>query len=146
MANGLNTVFLLGNLGAKEVGKLPSGDAVLRLRLATNESRRNRDGGYDDYTEWHTVKVFGKRAEALTTLLGVGDRIMVEGNIRYSSYEGKDGTTRNKTEIYAREIHLAGLRGRRADAEPSIEVDVDYDDLKLGVRGPRMSEDQVASV
>ena len=146
MANGMNTVFLLGNLGSKELDKLPSGDAVLRLRLATNESRKNRDGGWDDHTQWHTVKVFGKRAEALATLLGKGDRIMVEGNIRYSSYEGKDGTTRNKTEIYARDVHLAGLRGRRADDDPRIEVDVDYEDVKLGVRGPRMSEDQVASM
>ncbi|HZO13787.1 MAG TPA: single-stranded DNA-binding protein [Polyangiaceae bacterium] len=142
----MNTVFLLGNLGFKELDKLPSGDRVLRLRLATNESRKNRDGAYEDHTEWHTVKVFGKRAEALTTLLGVGDRIMVEGNIRNSSYEAKDGTMRYKTEIYAREVHLAGLRGRRAEAQPNIEVDVDYDDVKLGVGAPRMSEDQVASM
>ena len=43
MADGLNRVMLLGNLGADpELRMTPSGQAVLKLRLATSETYMDR--------------------------------------------------------------------------------------------------------
>src|SRR5262245_26059469 len=106
MASGMNKVFLLGNLGAKpELTRFPEGDAALKLRLATNERFKNRDGNWQERTDWHTVKVRGKSADTLYEMLDKGDKVMVEGQIRTRSYE-KDGSTRYVTEVHAWNVHL----------------------------------------
>jgi single-strand DNA-binding protein len=112
MAEGLNRVMLLGNLGADpELRFTQGGQAVLNMRLATTESYLDRDRQRRERTEWHNVVVWGKRAEALSKFLTKGSSIFVEGSIRSSSFEGRDGQKRYKTEINAKEIILTG-RGR----------------------------------
>ena len=118
MAEGLNRVTLIGNLGADpELKYTQNGQAVLRLRLATSESFLNRSGERQQRTEWHTVIVWGKRGEALNTILSKGRSICVEGRIQYRQWEDKDGNKRNTTEINAQNIVLlGGGRGRDSSA------------------------------
>lgn len=121
--NGLNKVMLLGSLGADpELKVLPSGSAVLRLRIATNETYLDRNNTRQERTEWHSVALFGKRAEALAKLLRKGETVCVEGSLHTSSYE-KNGEKRYSTEVNAREVFLCG--GRRneepRDAAPRVE-------------------------
>lgn len=109
MANGLNRATILGNLGADPELRLTSGgDAILRLRVATASSYLDRAGTRVERTEWHSVSVWGKRGEALARLLHKGSRVYVEGELRTSSYDDKDGIKRYRTEIVAREVILAG--------------------------------------
>ena len=109
MAEGLNRVLLLGNLGADpELRITGSGQAVLNMRLATSETYLDRDKVRQERTEWHNVVVWGKRAEALGKFLVKGSRLFVEGGNRTSSYEDRDGNKRYKTEVIARDIILAG--------------------------------------
>jgi single-strand DNA-binding protein len=104
MAEGLNKVLLLGNLGADpELKVTQGGQAVLKLRLAT--------------TEWHSVTVWGRRGEALAKILAKGSSLFVEGRIQTSSYD-RDGEKRYRTEIIANNIILTG-RGGRAGEERS---------------------------
>jgi single-strand DNA-binding protein len=113
MAEGLNKVLLLGNLGADpELRVTPGGQAVLKLRLATTESYLDRNNARQERTEWHSVTVWGKRGEALAKILSKGSSIFVEGSIRTSSYE-KDGQKHYRTEINANNILLTG--GRRGE-------------------------------
>jgi single-strand DNA-binding protein len=115
MAEGLNKVLLLGNLGADpELKVTQGGQSVLKLRLATTESYLDRNNTRQERTEWHRVTLWGKRAEALSKFLQKGERIFVEGRIQTSSYE-KDGEKRYSTEIVANNIILAG-RGKGAGA------------------------------
>jgi single-strand DNA-binding protein len=109
MAEGLNRVMLLGNLGADpELRMTPSGQAVLKLRLATSESYLDRNRVRQERTEWHSVVVWGKRAEALSKILSKGSRIFIEGGLRTSSYDDRDGNKRYRTEVVANNIVLAG--------------------------------------
>ena len=111
MAEGLNRVMLLGNLGADpELRVTPGGQAVLKLRLATNESYLDRNNVRQERTEWHRVTVWGRRAEALGKILQKGDSLFVEGRLQTSSYE-KNGEKRYSTEVVANNIVLPG-RGR----------------------------------
>ena len=104
----MNRVFLIGNLGADaEVKALPSGEAVCNFRLATSEKFKNRAGEQEERTEWHTCTLFGKRAEALGKYLTKGKKILVEGSIRYRTYE-KDGQTRHATDIRVDNVELLG--------------------------------------
>jgi single-strand DNA-binding protein len=111
MAEGLNRVMLIGNLGADpELRVTPGGQAVLKLRLATNESYLDRNNVRQERTEWHRVTVWGRRAEALGKILQKGDSLFVEGRLQTSSYE-KNGEKRYSTEVVANNIVLPG-RGR----------------------------------
>lgn len=114
MAEGLNRVMLLGNLGADpELRYTQGGQGVLNLRVATTESYLDRDRVRKERTDWHNVVVWGKRGEALSKILGKGSSLFIEGSLRTSSYEGRDGVKRYRTEINARNVLLTGSgRGR----------------------------------
>lgn len=112
MAEGLNRVMLLGNLGADpELRMTSGGQAVLKMRLATSETYLDRNKVRQERTEWHNVVVWGRRAEALGKFLTKGSRLFVEGGLRTSSYDDKDGNKRYRTEIVANNIILAGSGG-----------------------------------
>lgn len=117
MAEGLNRVMLLGNLGADpELRFTQGGQAVLNIRVATTESYLDKDRVRKERTDWHNVVVWGKRGEALAKILGKGSSVFIEGALRTSSYDDRDGNKRYKTEIHATNVLLTG-RGRGAPAE-----------------------------
>ena len=107
----MNKVIISGRLGADPDMR----GSVLKLRVATNERRKDKDGNWGDHTEWHSVVVFGKRAEALSRLLRKGSRVLIEGKLRTSNWE-KDGQKHYKTEIAADDLEL--LDGREAGSAP----------------------------
>lgn len=123
----MNKVILFGNLGSDpELRYTANGTPVLSLRIATNESFLDKNREVQERTEWHTVVVWGARAEALAKTLSKGSGMLVEGGLRTSSYE-KDGVKRYRTEIHAREVCLSG--GRRSAPPPA-------DDDVMVVRSP----------
>lgn len=110
MSEGLNKVFLLGNLGSDpELRVTSGGQAVLNLRLATTESYLDSNNVRKEKTEWHQVSLWGKRGEALAKFLQKGDRIFVEGRIETSSYD-KNGEKRYSTKVVATNVILNGGR------------------------------------
>lgn len=118
MSEGLNRAILLGNLGADpELRMTNNGTAVLKMRLATSETYLDRNKQKQERTEWHSVVVWGKRAEALGKFLGKGDRLLIEGAIRTASYDDKDGQKRYRTEIVATNVVLSG--GNKRDGGQS---------------------------
>ena len=116
MADGLNRVMLLGNVGMDpELRQTPNGSAVLKLRLATSESYLDRNKQRQERTDWHSVVMWGKRAEALAKFLSKGSRLFVEGSIRTSSYDDREGNKRYRTEIVATNVILAGGGSRSGE-------------------------------
>lgn len=111
MSGGLNRVLLLGDLSADpELYVTRSGQPVLTLRLATPESYLDKDGTRRERTGFHHVVVVGKRADALSKTLHRGARVFVEGSLRSTSHEGRDGKKRTRTEVVAHEVLFAGER------------------------------------
>ena len=87
MAEGLNKVMLLGNLGADpELRMTAGGQAILKLRLATTETYLDKSNVRQERTEWHSITVWGKRGEALAKILAKGSNIFIEGSLRTSRY------------------------------------------------------------
>jgi len=112
MADGLNKVMVLGNLGqTPELRYTQSGSAVLNLRMATNESWLDRNGDRQERTEWHTVVVWGKRGEGLNKVISKGSQLFIEGRLQTRSWEDKQGQKRYTTEIVANNVILVGRRG-----------------------------------
>ena len=111
MSEGLNKVILIGNLGADPESRFTSsGGMVLNLRLATNESWFDKETqSRKERTEWHSVVVFGARAEGLSKVLRKGGQICVEGRLQTTNWE-KDGQKHYRTEIVANEVLLLGAK------------------------------------
>src|SRR5215216_2193651 len=118
MSRSLNRATLIGNLGADpEVRTVGTGNRVAQFSLATSRSWKDADGAPHERTDWHRVVVWGSRVEVVEQYLKKGERVYVEGEIQYRSYEDGEGVTRHVTEINAREILLLGGRDQAAAVE-----------------------------
>ena len=84
MARGVNKVILLGNLGKDpEVKYTPSGMAIARFSLATTERAKDKEGNWQDKTEWHNLVAFGRTAEVAGEYLKKGRTVYIEGALRH---------------------------------------------------------------
>jgi single-strand DNA-binding protein len=132
MSEGLNRVMLLGNVGADpELRATHGGQMVLNLRLATTESYLDKNKVRQERTDWHSVVVWGARGEALGRILHKGSSVFVEGSLRTSTYDDREGNKRYKTEVVATNVLLTG-RGDPGDA-PAAEHDGGYGGDARGV-------------
>jgi single-strand DNA-binding protein len=112
MARGVNKVIVIGNLGQDpETRYMPSGSAVTNLRIATNESWKDKQTGEQkERTEWHSVAMFGKLAEIAAEYLRKGSQVYIEGKLRTRKWQDKQGNDRYTTEIVADEMQMLGSR------------------------------------
>ncbi len=111
MAKGLNKVMLIGHLGKDpELSYTPSGVAVCKFTLATNESYKGDDGNWVDRTEWHNITVWRKLAEICSQYLKKGSKIYLEGKIQTDTYE-KDGKKNYFTKIVMNEMVMLDKKG-----------------------------------
>ena len=96
----MNKVIIMGNLGQDpDIRFMPSGTAVVNISVATNRSWKDKTTGeQQDETSWHRCVAFGKTAEIINDHFKKGRKILIEGRLRYGSYE-KDGHTVYTTEI-----------------------------------------------
>lgn len=111
MAEGLNRVILIGNLGQDpELRFTQSNQGVLSLRMATTESYFDKESASrKELTEWHSVIVWGKRGEALNKILSKGARVAIEGKLKTRSWDDKNGGgKRYATEVVANNVILLG--------------------------------------
>ncbi len=113
MARGVNKVILIGHLGQDPQQRaMPSGKAVVNLRVATTEQWRDKQTGENkENTEWHNVVMFDRLAEIAAEYLRKGSQLYVEGRIRTRKWQDKDGNDRYTTEIIANEMNMLGGRG-----------------------------------
>lgn len=110
MADGLNKVQLIGNLGADpEHRQTQTGKDVVNMRIATSESWKDDTGQKQTATEWHRITVWGRSAVACRDYLKTGSQVYVEGKIRTQKYE-KDGIEKYSTEIIASKVLFLGSK------------------------------------
>ena len=116
----VNKIVLVGHLGADPESRFtPSGVAVSTFNMATNESWKNKDGEYEDRTEWHRIVLYGKAAETASEYMKKGQLAYVEGRIRTRSWEDKDGMTRYTTEVLGDRFTMLGRKGENKSTAPA---------------------------
>jgi single-strand DNA-binding protein len=114
VARSLNKAILIGNTGADpEIRSTAGGSRVAQFSLATGY--RKKDG--NEVTQWHRIVAWerpnaggGDPFNVIERFVKKGERLYVEGEIEYRTYEDKEGVTKYSTEIRAREIMLLGGR------------------------------------
>jgi single-strand DNA-binding protein len=113
MAKSVNKVILVGNLGKDpEVKYTPSGTPVAKFSLATNESYKDKNGQWQERTEWHNIVVWQRLAEVVGQYVKKGSKLYIEGRLQTSSWDDKEtGQKKYKTEIVAYDLVLLSGRG-----------------------------------
>lgn len=105
----INRVNITGNLTRDpELRSTAGGMAVLGFSVAVNDRRKNQQTGqWEDYPNFVDCTMFGNRAEALSRILRKGMKVAIEGKLRYSSWEDKNGGgRRSKLEVIPDEVEL----------------------------------------
>jgi single-strand DNA-binding protein len=112
----VNKVILVGNVGRDpETRRLPSGDAVTNISIATTDRYRDKQSGeMRESTEWHRVAFFGKVAEIAEKYLRKGSQVYVEGRLRTRKWTDQSGQEKYSTEIVAETMQMLGSRSSSA--------------------------------
>ncbi len=119
MAKSVNKVILVGNLGKDpEVKYTPQGTAIARFSLATNERYKDKQGEWQDRTEWHNIVAWQRLAEIVGEYVKKGSKIYIEGRLTTNSWEDqKTGEKKYRTEIVANDLVLLSGRGDAGGGE-----------------------------
>jgi single-strand DNA-binding protein len=127
----MNKVMFIGHLGKDaEVRHTTGGKAMVNFTLATTTKWKDQQGKRQERTEWHRCTCWGERWENVVQYLHKGQKIYVEGEVRYREGE-KDGVKTHYTDIHVDEIELIGpkrddgARQERQQAKKQVEIDDD---------------------
>lgn len=97
-----NRIQIIGRLGHDPMSReTKEGLKVSQFSVATSRRGKNEKGEEIEHTDWHRVVVFGKSAELACQYLKKGSAIFLEGALRSSRYEDKNGSMRTTYEIHA---------------------------------------------
>lgn len=107
----LNRIVLCGNLTADpELAYAHSGTAICKLRLAVNERVKTQSGEWVDRPCYVDVTVFGNQAEPCNQYLSKGSPVLLEGKLRYETWEAQDGGKRSKHSVVADRVQFIAPR------------------------------------
>lgn len=108
MARGVNKVILIGNIGQDpEFRVTPGGTSICNATLATSESWKDKNTGQQvEKTEWHKVVFFNRLAEIVRDYVKKGSKIYVEGSLRTTKWQDKEGKDRYTTEVVGGEMQI----------------------------------------
>lgn len=115
----INKAIISGNLTRDpELRATAGGTAVLSFSVAVNDRQKNgQTGEWEDYPNFIDCTLFGKRAEGLSRCLSKGTKVAIEGKLRWSQWQAKDGGKRSKVEVIVNELELMQQRqGQGAQA------------------------------
>jgi single-strand DNA-binding protein len=119
MAKSVNKVILVGNLGKDpELKYTTGGTAVAKFSLATNDRFKDKDGNWQDRTEWHNITCWARLAEIANEYLKKGRTVYIEGSLRTDSWDDKQtGQKRYQTYINASDLVLLGGGSREGGSD-----------------------------
>ena len=115
----VNKVILVGNLGKDpEVKYTPQGTPVAKFSVATSERFKDKEGNWQDRTEWHNVVLWQRLAEIAGEYLKKGSKVYIEGRLRTDSWDDKEsGQKRYRTEIVGQDLVLLSGSGKEGGEE-----------------------------
>lgn len=114
--------MLIGNVGKDpDVRYYDADQAVAQFPLATTERGYTLQNGtkVPDHTDWHNLVVWRGLAKVVEKHVHKGDKIYVEGRIRYRSYDDPKGQRRYVTEILVENMEL--LNPKPAEREENAQ-------------------------
>lgn len=120
----INRVNITGNLTRDpELRATAGGTQILSFGVAVNDRRKNpQTGAWEDVPNFVDCIVFGQRAEAVSRFISKGSKVAIEGKLRFSSWETKDGDRRSKLEVIVDEIDFMSRANGQQVTSPAAEA------------------------
>jgi single-strand DNA-binding protein len=121
----LNKVQLIGNITKDiELRKLPSGQSVASIGLATNRNWKEKDGNKKEQVEFHNLIAFGQTADNLNQYVVKGQNMYFEGRLQTRSWEDQQsGKKQYKTEIVVEQFQFGNKPQGGSQANKSTSND-----------------------
>ena len=116
----MNKVMLIGNVGKDpDVHYYDSDQAVAQLRLATTEKGYSLPNGTQvpDRTDWHNLVFYRRLAKIVESYVRKGDKLYVEGRLKYRVYDDAKGQRQYTTEIVVDSMEMLTPKSQRPNAE-----------------------------
>ncbi len=107
-----NKVILVGNVGKDPEIRRFENNIKASFSLATSETYTPKGGDKVTQTEWHNIVAWRRLAELAENYIRKGSQLLIEGKLRYRSYDDRDG---NKKYIVEVEADVIQLLGRKSD-------------------------------
>lgn len=123
----VNHVVVAGRVvHTPDVSGTKSGKIKVRLSLATNKYWYSEAREKKEKVTFHNIIAYGSTASLIEKFVEKGQVVLVIGELDNYSYEGKDGTTKYRSEIIARTIQL-GQRAKSKDSDPVADGEENQD-------------------
>lgn len=119
----MNKVMLIGNVGKEpDVRYYEADQAVAQVSFATTERGYTLQNGtkVPEHTDWHNLVFYKKMAKIVEQYVHKGDRLYVEGRIRYRSYDDQRGVRRYVTEILVENMEMLTPRSATTDVSSAV--------------------------
>ena len=100
----LNKWIGLGNVGRDPDLRMTGSIQVANFGLAVTDKYKNKDGVYQEKTEWVNISAFGKLAEIVDKYVTKGAMVYVEGKLKIDKYTDKNGNEKISPKIVAENI------------------------------------------
>ncbi|MBP7767574.1 MAG: single-stranded DNA-binding protein [Prevotella sp.] len=114
----MNKVMLIGNVGKDpEVRYYDADQAVAKVTLATTERGYTLKNGTQvpDRTDWHNLLFYRQLAKIVEQYVHKGDKLYVEGRLRYSTYDDPQGKRHYVTEVLVENMEMLTPKSRPAE-------------------------------
>ncbi len=107
-----NRVILMGNLTRDpELRYVGNNMAVSDIGLAVNDRRKSASGEWVEETTFVDVTLWGRTAEVANEYLSKGSPVLIEGRLKFDSWENKEGEKRSKLRVVGEKMQMLGGRG-----------------------------------
>jgi len=119
-----NKTILMGNLTRDpEIRSLPSGQTVTNFGLAVNETWTDKASGEKrEEVCFVDVDAWGRQGEVVLEYFSKGKPILIEGKLKFRTWEADDGTKRSKHSITLDRFSFVGSKN---DSNGASSEDLD---------------------
>ena len=113
-----NKVILVGNLTRDlELRYTPGGTAVASTGIATSRRFKGADGQQKEEVCFVDLTFFGRTAEIANQYLRKGSKVLVEGRLKYDTWEDQNGMKRSKHSITVENMTMLDSKGMSPGAQ-----------------------------
>lgn len=141
----MNKIFISGNLTRDpEIRMTNGGKSYVKMGIAVK-----RVYSKENEVDFFNLTAWNKTAEFCNKYLRKGSRVLVEGRLQTSSYEGKDGVKRTGYDIMVDNIEFASSKptefggGMQSDYRRDEPQNNSVDEFDGGFSGENVSEEDV---
>jgi single-strand DNA-binding protein len=111
-----NRVILMGNLTRDpQLRYTGTGVAVCDFGLAVNNRKKAPSGEWVDDPVFVDITLWERQAETAGEYLTKGAPVLIEGHLKFDTWEGQDGQKRSKLTVVGDRMQLLGGRGAPGD-------------------------------